>query len=245
MQTNIDNVDIAREQFADAVSIYIHKPHVVNKRVTTVRFALALERSVRQYVTTRTMIIDRRTLISKNTRIYHDQDEFVLTDEFFVEFRPIAIESTLKSCGIQRAVYRLQYVVDEKRLRLTVIDEQIGKESLWLKDVLLTKIDRWCRTSVSNTCEPTTLKLIAIEHYQHEYERLKVKYGKYLTSNWCETTDPQKHVFEDLGKFDETNSEENIDGLTPVCHHGLDDALVPFRYSELFADLLAAIFVDV
>lgn len=33
---------------------------------------------------------------------------------------------------------------------------------------------------------------------QNTYSRLKVKYGRTLCENWVETTDPTKHVFEDL-----------------------------------------------
>ncbi|KAG0651687.1 tRNA (uracil-O(2)-)-methyltransferase [Hyphodiscus hymeniophilus] len=34
---------------------------------------------------------------------------------------------------------------------------------------------------------------------QNTYSRLKTKYAKLLCQNWAETTDPGKHVFEDLG----------------------------------------------
>ena len=35
--------------------------------------------------------------------------------------------------------------------------------------------------------------------YQDTYYALKQKYGKYWVENWPEETDPQKHVFEDIG----------------------------------------------
>lgn len=34
--------------------------------------------------------------------------------------------------------------------------------------------------------------------YQDTYAKLKIKHGKYLTTNWQEVTDPGKHVFEDI-----------------------------------------------
>ena len=42
-------------------------------------------------------------------------------------------------------------------------------------------------------------QLIPQKSYQDTYSRLKAKYGKKLTENWVEVTDPSKHVFEDLG----------------------------------------------
>ncbi|KAK2021178.1 DUF1613-domain-containing protein [Colletotrichum zoysiae] len=35
--------------------------------------------------------------------------------------------------------------------------------------------------------------------FQDRYTDLKLKYAKHLVENWAETTDPSKHVFEDLG----------------------------------------------
>ena len=35
--------------------------------------------------------------------------------------------------------------------------------------------------------------------FQDRYTQLKVKYARNLVQNWSETTDPEKHVFEDLG----------------------------------------------
>ncbi|CAF1286043.1 unnamed protein product [Adineta steineri] len=199
MQFNISNINVDKEHFLSAISIYIYKPHVVNKRVTTVRFALALNRNDRKYSTGRN-IIDKRTLISKNPRIYHDQEEYILSDETSIEFRPIISNSIhTKTCSVQIPIYRFELLIDEKILRLTVYDAKIEKEILWLKDIVLSKIIKWCQSTIDNSMENTTLKLISIEDYQQEYERLKVKYGKYLTENWCENTDPQKHVFEDLG----------------------------------------------
>jgi len=200
MQFDVSNINVDKEHFLSAISIYLYKPHVINKRVTTVRFALALSRDDRKYATGRN-IVDKRTLISKNPRIYHDQDEYILSDETSFEFRPIVSNLiNTKSCNVQIPMYRFELLTNENTIRLSVYDENKGeKEILWLKDILMTKIIKWSQCNIDNSTENTTLKLISIEDYQHEYERLKVKYGKYLTENWCENTDPQKHVFEDLG----------------------------------------------
>jgi hypothetical protein len=200
MQFDISNVNVDKEHFLSAISIYLYKPHVVNKRVTTVRFALALDHSDRKYSTGQNLV-DKRILISKNPRIYHDQEEYILSDDESIEFRPIVSNAIdTKSCGVQISAYRFELLSSENKIRLIVFDDKAEKEILWLKDILLTKIIKWSQTNIDNSTENTTLKLVSIEEYQYEYERLKVKYGKYLTTNWCESTDPQKHVFEDLGR---------------------------------------------
>ncbi|UJR14154.1 hypothetical protein I4U23_001149 [Adineta vaga] len=199
MQFDISNINVDKEHFLSALEIYLYKPHVINKRVTTVRFALALTRQDRIYSTGRN-IVNKRTLVSKNPRIYHDQDEYILSDDISFEFRPIPSNcSETKSCCVEIPVYRFELLTNENLIRLKVDGEQSTKEISWLSDILLSKIVRWCQNDIENSTENTTLKLISIEEYQREYERLKVKYGKYLTENWCENTDPQKHVFEDLG----------------------------------------------
>jgi tRNASer (uridine44-2'-O)-methyltransferase len=42
-------------------------------------------------------------------------------------------------------------------------------------------------------------QLIPQKRLQDTYSRLKMKYAKQFCSSWVEVTDPQKHVFEDLG----------------------------------------------
>lgn len=41
-------------------------------------------------------------------------------------------------------------------------------------------------------------QLIPQKRYQDTYTRLKTTYGRYLSENWVEVTDPGKHVFEDI-----------------------------------------------
>lgn len=200
MQFDIANVNVDKEHFFLAIKIYLYKAHVVNKRITTVRFASALHRTDRKDFPSNDLI-DKRTLIAKNPRIYHDQEEYILSNDTSIEFRPVDCHAPdRKSCGVCVPAYRLEILPDmNTTIRLTVSTDQMGKEVLWLKDILLPKIVKWSQANIENSTENSTLKLISIEEYQQEYERLKVKYGKYLTENWCESTDPQKHVFEDLG----------------------------------------------
>ncbi|EME49512.1 hypothetical protein DOTSEDRAFT_40706 [Dothistroma septosporum NZE10] len=42
-------------------------------------------------------------------------------------------------------------------------------------------------------------RIIPQKRYQDTYSRLKAKYGKQLSEQWVEVTDPGKHVFEDIG----------------------------------------------
>lgn len=199
MQIDRENIFIDSSDFLSAIDIYLYKVHVINKRVTTVRFETALNRSLQQYSTGRNRI-EKRILISKNPRIYHDQEEYVLIDDLSIEFRPIQTSvADRKSCSVQVSSYRFEYLPSQHLLRLTIDTTECDKQVVWLRDTLFPKILKWCQSKIVNSIENSTLKFISIELYQQEYERLKVKYGKYLTDNWCETTDPQKHVFEDLG----------------------------------------------
>jgi hypothetical protein len=181
------------------VSIYLNKPHVINKRVTTVRFATSLPRSDR-HLCSAGRRLDRRTLIAKNARIYHDQDEYVLSDDRSFEFRPVEQRCERKSAGVQLVFYRFELLNEEKRIRLTVSESERSKEVIWLEEILFSRLVKWCGSEIGNSTTINTLKLLSIEEYQREYERLKNKYGKDLTDRWCESTDPQKHVFEDLGQ---------------------------------------------
>lgn len=42
-------------------------------------------------------------------------------------------------------------------------------------------------------------RIIPQQRYQDTYARLKAKYGRQLSEQWVEVTDPGKHVFEDVG----------------------------------------------
>ena len=64
---------------------------------------------------------------------------------------------------------------------------------------------------------------------QNTYSRLKAKYAKTLCQNWAETTDPGKHVFEDLGiaaflieLWREMYSDTRFPGFVDIgCGNGL------------------------
>ncbi|KAH6667609.1 hypothetical protein B0J14DRAFT_620082 [Halenospora varia] len=64
---------------------------------------------------------------------------------------------------------------------------------------------------------------------QNTYARLKAKYGKILCQGWVESTDPTKHVFEDLGiaaflieLWKEMYGEEKFPGFVDIgCGNGL------------------------
>ncbi|EMF16468.1 DUF1613-domain-containing protein, partial [Sphaerulina musiva SO2202] len=82
-------------------------------------------------------------------------------------------------------------------------------------------------------------QLIPQKRYQDTYTRLKTTYGRYLSENWVEVTDPGKHVFEDIAIAaflielwrditQETSSSSNSTNLPPFpgfidigCGNGL------------------------
>ncbi|ORX44298.1 DUF1613-domain-containing protein [Piromyces finnis] len=62
--------------------------------------------------------------------------------------------------------------------------------------------------------------------YQDTYREMKKKYGKYWVENWPEDTDPQKHVFEDIGiatwlKLLWNNDKEKTSFIDIGCGNGL------------------------
>lgn len=236
MKISAEDVDISQEKFSRALSIYLRKIHVVNKRVTTVRFASFLERSDRRYFNGRNQI-DRRCLIAKNKEVFSDQDEIVLTEEFSAEFLPVVEENfSKKSCSVQCSSYRIEYFPTDKRLEMTIENEANPKQTIWLRDVLFEKFLLWTKSVLTNPEEQSTLKLIPVETYQNEYQRLKNKYGKFLTENWKESTDPQKHVFEDLGKQTKTEFYRNSRRTKDFLYQSL------FRHRQLPSRLLSKLF---
>lgn len=51
----------------------------------------------------------------------------------------------------------------------------------WLSNVLLVKLSRWAGEAGLNT-DVTSLKLVSVDRYNQEYQRLKTKYGSHLVS---------------------------------------------------------------
>ena len=51
---------------------------------------------------------------------------------------------------------------------------------------------------VKNT-SAASLRLVGVEEYSAEYQRLKAKHAKAVIDNWAESSDPEKFVHEDLG----------------------------------------------
>jgi tRNASer (uridine44-2'-O)-methyltransferase len=71
--------------------------------------------------------------------------------------------------------------------------------------------------------------LIPQATFQNRYAALKHKYAKSLTTTWAETTDPTKHVFEDLGiaafllqLWDDMYADKTFPGFVDIgCGNGL------------------------
>lgn len=69
-----------------------------------------------------------------------------------------------------------------------------------LRFVLLKKMKSWMESSTEKKDQPVvgTHELIDMNLYNETYAELKEKYGKKLESNWNESTDPKKFVYEDI-----------------------------------------------
>jgi len=65
---------------------------------------------------------------------------------------------------------------------------------------LIPRLVRWSRDkTVGSSARVDSLRLVGLEQYGKEYQRLKDKYARDIITNWAESSDPEKFVHEDLG----------------------------------------------
>jgi len=75
-----------------------------------------------------------------------------------------------------------------------------AQQVVWLRERLIPRLIGWARdTTVGSTPRVDSLRLVGLEQYGKEYQRLKDKYAKDIISNWAESSDPEKFVHEDIG----------------------------------------------
>ncbi|VDL57992.1 unnamed protein product [Hymenolepis diminuta] len=70
-------------------------------------------------------------------------------------------------------------------------------DEVWLESVLVVKLNSWLNQEMNNS--PPSLILMNLREYQLCYDGLKTRYAKNITSFWCESTNPDKFIHEDLG----------------------------------------------
>lgn len=97
----------------------------------------------------------------------------------------------------QDAIKCLYYPINESQMTTDFID---SKNRLIRTSKKL--LETACKHSIGNKNgykkQTEHDKIITKEKFQDRYVLLKQKYGKYLYDNWCEVTDPNKHVFEEI-----------------------------------------------
>lgn len=71
---------------------------------------------------------------------------------------------------------------------------------VWVQKNILPKLIKWTAEVLEDgkVEDRGSLKLVNIQEYNQLYQQLKMKYGKPLVKMWPETTDPLKHVYEDI-----------------------------------------------
>ena len=75
-----------------------------------------------------------------------------------------------------------------------------AQQVVWLRERLIPRLIGWATDrTVGSTSRVDSLRLVGLEQYGKEYQRLKDKYAKDIISNWAESSDPEKFVHEDLG----------------------------------------------
>ncbi|XP_074641673.1 putative tRNA (uracil-O(2)-)-methyltransferase [Tubulanus polymorphus] len=131
--------------------------------------------------------------------------EVVILDKKMQEIIYFPISNIRDSSG---DIYMQSYMVkmidgsSDKRIEISVnsgehIVPHVHHTASWLKDVLLPKLLKWMNEGELQNLT-NSLQLVALDHYNSMYQNLKVKYGKDLVQSWCESTDPQKFVYEEL-----------------------------------------------
>lgn len=76
----------------------------------------------------------------------------------------------------------------------------------WLENLLKPKLQKWMLESLEPKSDKTfqgSIKMISVETYCMNYNRMKGKYSVALLDIWSkvERTDPLKFIFEDIGKY--------------------------------------------
>ncbi|XP_040566288.1 probable tRNA (uracil-O(2)-)-methyltransferase isoform X1 [Lepeophtheirus salmonis] len=103
-------------------------------------------------------------------------------------------------------------------------------DALQMKD----KLKELCQ-SVSLDSPTLSLQLISLEKYEVKYRQLKEKYYVALKESWCERTDPEKFIPEDLGiasyllcLWEEERKELGIDKLQSFVDLGCGNGLLVY-----------------
>lgn len=149
-------------------------------------------------------MINQTCLIIQNDE---DEDNIIINytphinniDEIDKETFPFYIPN-VKSVNIQ---YTKDLI---KCLYYPINKEQVDQDFMDSKNRLIRTskklLETACKHSIGNKNgykkQTEHDKIITKEKFQDRYVLLKQKYGKYLYDNWCEVTDPNKHVFEEI-----------------------------------------------
>ncbi|XP_063702629.1 probable tRNA (uracil-O(2)-)-methyltransferase [Culicoides brevitarsis] len=144
-------------------------------------------------------VVVRKNLL-KNTNIEGDSWTVSFTDFTQNSVLVCRYKSTddAKSCP-----YKLLYEKNSVSLFICCSEEELN-EFLHFKQWLETKFfTKFCKIlKNSNNFQGNSVKSLSLidrNEYYRLYSQLKQKYSEHLFSIWCEVTDPQKYIFEDLG----------------------------------------------
>jgi len=92
------------------------------------------------------------------------------------------------------------FVGDDMRVVTTLAKGCSKLQRVWLRERLVLRLVGWARDKmVGMTNRVDSLRLVGLELYGKEYQKLKDIYAKDIISNWAESSDPEKFVHEDLG----------------------------------------------
>eukprot|EP00088_Acartia_fossae_P057454 TRINITY_DN6703_c0_g1_i3.p1 TRINITY_DN6703_c0_g1~~TRINITY_DN6703_c0_g1_i3.p1 ORF type:complete len:563 (-),score=83.67 TRINITY_DN6703_c0_g1_i3:346-2034(-) len=207
---------ISRDHWNAVVSILIEKPQSVDKRAAgqvnahenhheKSKIDINLSKLSSEYCTgerTDERKILFQKLITRKPKKFCDWYRVVIQEAFSVVFIPVtseAIEDTSTTVA-----YKISYLdkpddyqENQHNLVLEVRPGLGVKQEHWLTSLLWTTIQKWLKDEIIGSA--SSLRLVDLEKYCSEYERLKNKYAGDLVANWSETSDPEKSVHEDIG----------------------------------------------
>lgn len=198
---------VTREHWDAALSILIDKPQSVDKRVAgqvainlndpqqPQHVCQQLQLSVETHTYQDTIDVTNikmQKLISKNANKFADwYRAVIICCDFSVIFIPVM------TCDKDDSLaYRLRYKNEE--CLVETIEGLGNKQKHWLQNTLIISLRKWLQDTITGN-NGGSLRLINLEEYTSEYNRLKDKYAGDLISNWTESSDAEKSVHEDIG----------------------------------------------
>lgn len=215
------------ESWVAALNIVVHKPHSVDKRlagqvelevwtgdiesaalsVQTVDKIHQLLREGKRDILTKvlgeykktseqaTVTVRLQRMVCRNLERVAPFHQVVIITGTRAEWHPLDSEDSV--------AFRVELSREESgdRVVASMVPRAGIMQRRWLTDRLVGRLVRWSleQAGGGDSASLGSLRLVGLEEYTAEYQRLKEKYAQQIISHWKETSDPEKFVHEDIG----------------------------------------------